>query len=126
VPRTPWARRTVPAPATDVMGAELVVHDALDGAIGLALAPLSSHVTEVRDEFLATTTHDVLQPMTGIKVGIQTARRELAGPSREIAKVDRLLNRAESEVDRLTALVTSLANASRITLGTISSWKLKP
>ena len=68
----------------------------------------------------------VLQPMTGIKVGIQTARRELAGPSREIAKVDRLLNRAESEVDRLTALVTSLANASRITLGTISSWKLKP
>jgi len=79
VPRTPWARRTVPAPATDVMGAELVVHDALDGAIGLALAPLSSHVTEVRDEFLATTTHDVLQPMTGIKVGIQTARRELRG-----------------------------------------------
>jgi signal transduction histidine kinase len=61
------------------MGAELVVHDALDGAIGLALAALSSHVTEVRDEFLATTTHDVLQPMTGIKVSIQTARRELSG-----------------------------------------------
>jgi signal transduction histidine kinase len=107
------------APATDVMGAELVVHDALDGAIGLALAALSSHVTEVRDEFLATTTHDVLQPMTGIKVSIQTARRELAGPSRDLAKLDRLLNRAESEVDRLTALVTSLANASRITLGNL-------
>ena len=64
--------------------------------------------------------------MTAIKVGIRTARQELAGPARDIAKVDRLLNRAESEVDRLTALVTSLANASRITLGTISSWKLKP
>ena len=66
------------APAGDVVGAELLVHDALDGAIGLALAALSVHLDELREEFLATTVHDVQQPISVLKGVMQLALRELA------------------------------------------------
>jgi signal transduction histidine kinase len=102
---------------SDVIGAELVLHDALDGAIALALAALATHLTEVRDEFLATTVHDVQQPLTGIKASIQLTRRLLAAPTPEWHRVDHTLARAQAEVDRLAVLIRTLADASRISLG---------
>jgi len=101
----------------DAIGAELLIHDALDGAITLALEALTSRVEEVRDEFLATTIHDIRQPITGIKGNVQLARRRLAGPDPDVRNVDDLLRRAELQTDRLLQIVATLADASRLALG---------
>ena len=50
-------------PTTDVIAAELVVNDALDGAVTMGLTALVERVEEVREELLATTIHEVRQPL---------------------------------------------------------------
>lgn len=103
--------------AGDIIGAELVIHDALDGAITLALSALTRRVEEVRDEFLAGTVHDVQQPITGIKGNLQLARRLLTRSEPDVRRADELLGRVEAQADRLARLVSQLANASQVALG---------
>ena len=64
-------------PTTDVIAAELVVNDALDGAITMGLAALQERVEDVREEFLATTIHEVRQPLAAIKGQAQLAARAI-------------------------------------------------
>ncbi len=104
-------------PTGDVIGAELLVHDALDGAISLALSALSRQVEEMRDEVLATTVHDIQQPMTTIKVNQQLALRALGRPQPDVARAIDTIRRAEAEMDRMVALLDGLADASRLALG---------
>jgi len=105
------------APTGDVVGAELLVHDALDGAIALALAALTVHLEELREEFLATTVHDVLQPIAAMKGNVQMAIRQLAQPDVDVGKVAGLLQRAVAETNRMSFLLETLSDASRLTLG---------
>jgi signal transduction histidine kinase len=105
------------APTGDVVGAELLVHDALDGAIALALTALSVHLEELREEFLATTVHDVQQPIAAMKGNMQMAIRQLGQPALDPAKVASLLQRAVAETNRLSLLLGTLSDASRLTLG---------
>src|SRR5205807_1166502 len=70
-----WAHLRDTVPASDVVGTELLVHDALDGAITLALHALTAHIEEVREDFLATTIHDTLQPLATIKGFLQFIAR---------------------------------------------------
>jgi signal transduction histidine kinase len=105
------------APTGDVVGAELLVHDALDGAIALALSALSVRLEELREEFLATTVHDVQQPITSIKGGVQMAIRQLGQPDFDLPKVTAILRRVESETNRMSLLLGTLSDASRLTLG---------
>lgn len=111
------ARLDGDAAIADVVGAELVIHDALDGAITLALEALTRHVEEVRTEFLATTAHDVLQPVTGVKGQLQLVERALSRPEPDIGRAIELLHRAGGQIDRLTRLVRALAEASQLALG---------
>ncbi len=104
-------------PTGDVIGAELLVHDALDGAISLALSALSRQVEEMRDEVLATTVHDIQQPMSTIKVNQQLALRALGRPQPDVARAIDTIRRAEAEMDRMVALLDGLADASRLALG---------
>jgi signal transduction histidine kinase len=104
-------------PTRDVVGAELLVHDALDGAVALGLTALTERVDEVREEFLATTLHDVRQPLTTIKAAIQLALRGLARPAPKLEQIMDALHRAEAATDRMLALLTTLADASRLALG---------
>jgi signal transduction histidine kinase len=104
-------------PTGDVIGAELLVHDALDGAISLALSALSRQVEEMRDEVLATTVHDIQQPMTTIKANQQLALRALGGPQPDVARAIDTIRRAEAEMNRMVALLGGLADASRLALG---------
>jgi signal transduction histidine kinase len=105
------------APPDDVVGAELLVNDALDGAISLALSALSLQIEELREEFLATVVHDLRQPITTIKGHDQLALRRLAGNTPDLERAADLLNRAEAETDRLGRLVSQLSDASRVALG---------
>ena len=101
----------------DAVGAELLVHDALDGAISLALAALTRQIEELREEFLATLVHDLRQPTATIKGHQQLVLRGLAAPVPDIARTRDLLGRAQAQSDRLGRLVDQLADASRVALG---------
>jgi len=105
------------APTGDVVGAELLVHDALDGAIGLALAALSLHLDELREEFLATTVHDVQQPISALKATVQLGIRELGRPNADLGKVATMLRRVDVEISRMSLMLGTLSDASRLTLG---------
>jgi signal transduction histidine kinase len=105
------------APPDDVVGAELLVNDALDGAISLALSALSRQIEELREEFLATVVHDLRQPITTIKGHHQLALRRLIGDTPDLERAADFLNRAEAETDRLGRLVGQLSDASRVALG---------
>jgi signal transduction histidine kinase len=105
------------APTGDAVGAELLVHDALDGAIALALTTLSVHLDEMREEFLANTVHDVQQPITAIRINVQIAIRQLGQPDADMAKVAAVLRRVDAETNRMSHLLGTLSDASRLTLG---------
>ena len=107
-------------PTGDVVAAELLVNDALDGAITLALTALSVHLEEMREEFLATTVHDVQQPITTIKGNLQLALRRLDKPSVDLAAVADVLRRAEAETNRMALLIGTLSDASRLKLGLLA------
>ncbi|MDQ3700748.1 MAG: RsbRD N-terminal domain-containing protein, partial [Chloroflexota bacterium] len=104
-------------PACDLMGAQLLLHDAFDGAMGVAVAALANRVEEVREDFLATSMHDVRQPMSTIKLSLQFALRLLTLPQPETAPAADALRRAEGETSRMVTLLSTLADASRIALG---------
>jgi signal transduction histidine kinase len=105
------------APASDILAAELLVHDAIDGAIGLALTALGRHVEEVRQDFLATTIHDVAQPLATIKARVQLAVKQLGRGEPAIAQAVSGLQGVAGDVDRLTRMLMGLADASRLALG---------
>jgi signal transduction histidine kinase len=115
-----WAYLDDVVPTGDVVGAELLVHDALDGAITLALHALSTHVEEVREDFLATTVHDTQQPLTSIRGFHQLIARALDRPEVDREQLQDYLRRANVEVDRMAVLLTTLAEVSRLTLGRLS------
>jgi signal transduction histidine kinase len=98
----------------------MLVNDALDGAITLALETLTRHVEEVREDFIATTIHDVQQPLSGIRGYVQLARRDLGRPDPEPVRVDEMLGHAEDAVDRLRRLLATLADATRLALGRLT------
>jgi len=50
-------------PTSDVIGAQVMLNDALDGAITVGLGALTARLEAVREDFLATTVHEVRQPM---------------------------------------------------------------
>jgi signal transduction histidine kinase len=101
----------------DLVATELLVHDALDGAIGPALAALGRDLDKLREEMLATTVHDVQQPITGLKDRLQLALRTLSAPATDAERVAKMIRRAEGEADRMSALVASVRATSRVALG---------
>lgn len=108
------------APTSDIIGAELLVHDALDGATTLALAALTAHIEEVREDFLATTVHDTQQPITTIKGLAQLAERALRRPEPDVQNALDKMQRIAAEADRMSELLTTLGDVSRLTLGRLS------
>jgi signal transduction histidine kinase len=103
--------------APDVLGAQLLVHDALDGASAIGLSLLSREVEEVREDVLATTLHDIQQPVTAIRGNIQLALRYLRTSNPDPVRIGDILRRADAETDRIVALLGALNEVSRLALG---------
>jgi signal transduction histidine kinase len=108
------------APSSDVVGAELLVNDALDGASALALAALTDRVDRVREEFLATIVHDLRQPLTKIRGYAQLAGRNLDRPAPDLPRVKGELSRIVDATDELQALLSVLVDTSRTALGALT------
>jgi PAS domain S-box-containing protein len=66
----------------------------------------------VRDEFLSIASHELLTPITALSGQLQLANRRL--DRGDLARVPELLRHAEGQVDRLTRLVKTLLDVSRL------------
>ena len=110
-------------PTADVVAAEALVNDALDGAISLALESLGRELEQLREDVLATTIHDVQQPMATLKGRLQFAERVLSRPEPDVERATAMLRQADAEVDRISRLLASLGEASRVALGRL---EMKP
>jgi len=107
------------APSSDIVGAELLINDALDGASALALTALTERVERVREEFLATIVHDLRQPLTKIRGYAQLAVRNLDRPAPDLSRVSGGLTRIVAATDEMQALLTRLVDLSRTALGAL-------
>ena len=114
--RTIWEHLPDDVPARAAGLAEIFVHDALDGATKFSLTALVRQIEEVREEILATTMHEVRQPITSIKGSIQLARRGLAAGATNLAGAVESLARAEVATDQMMVVLNRLDYVSRLAL----------
>ncbi|MFP5386926.1 MAG: ATP-binding protein [Bacteriovoracia bacterium] len=81
------------------------------------------HALSVRDEFVATASHELKTPLTSLKLQIQMFQRGLE-KSPEVSfkeeKVQGLLDKNIRQLDRLTRLVDDMLDISRIRTGKLS------
>jgi signal transduction histidine kinase len=116
------------SPTTDVVGAELLLHDALDGAVFLALSALNEHevareraesalrderiaVASERDAFFATLGHDLKSPLISASAIAQLLQHQTARGrvdpeqlAERLASISAALRRGALRVDELMDL----------------------
>jgi signal transduction histidine kinase len=107
------------APTGDVVAAEMLINDALDSAITQGLAALTDYVQQLREEFLATTVHDVLQPLTAISGEAQMLARLLSKTASDPARLRTGVERINASAKRMTAMLEVLTDMSKIALGSL-------
>ena len=107
-------------PTGDVISAELLVNDAIDGAITVGLAALTSRIEEIREDFLVATIHDIRQPITTIKGLVQLSHRYLSRENPEILRARTALTDIATQVDQLNGTIDYLIDVSRAALGQLS------
>ena len=113
----------------DLMAAELLIHDALDGAISLALISLTAYVESAvaqlrgrldeQDSFLASVAHDLKTPLASLKGTAQLLQRRVARDcALEVAEqIQTRLARIDATADRMSRIIDELLDLSRLQLG---------
>lgn len=104
-------------PATDVVASLALVSDALDGAATIGLGALSGRIEHLREAFLATTLHDVRQPITLVNGSLHLAHRWLVAPEVDTARVRESVADALSATTELMAMIDTMSDASRVAVG---------
>lgn len=104
-------------PASDVVSGLTVVNDALDGAATVGLTALTDRVATIRESFLATTVHDVRQPITLVEGSLHLADRWLRADTVDVDRLRETVRDALSATSELVAMIDTLSDASRIALG---------
>ncbi|MDQ6674000.1 MAG: HAMP domain-containing histidine kinase, partial [Chloroflexota bacterium] len=72
---------------------------------------------EFREDVMATTVHDLQQPITTLKARLQLALRHLGSGAQDVDRFAGMLNQAVAETDRLAAMLLTVTEASRVALG---------
>lgn len=106
-------------PAGDIIAALAVVDDALDGATTLALATLTERIETVREEFLASTLHDVRQPITLVEASLALAVRWVRRQPLDLDRLAETLDGALYATQEMNQLLETLADASRLAMGAV-------
>lgn len=104
-------------PASDVVAGLALVGDALDGAATVGLAALSGRIESLREAFLATTLHDVRQPVTLINGSLHLAQRWLEAAESDRDRLRETVGDALSATTELMAMVDTMSDASRVAMG---------
>ena len=103
----------------DIVGAIALVNDAIDGATMLALSALTERIETVREEFLASTIHDVRQPITLIEASLVLASRWVRQTRPDVERMADTLDGALYATQEMSQLIDTLADASRVAMGAV-------
>ncbi len=103
----------------DIVAAIALVNDAIDGATMLALSALTKSVETVREEFLASTIHDVRQPITLIEASLVLASRWVRQAPADVDRLTETLDGALYATQEMSQLIDTLADASRVAMGAV-------
>ncbi|MEP7379844.1 MAG: HAMP domain-containing sensor histidine kinase [Chloroflexota bacterium] len=103
----------------DVVSSLALVNDALDGATTVALSALTDRIEIVREDFLATTLHDVRQPIVVIQGSLMLAARWVRKDPLDLAQLTETLDEALVATQEMSHLVETLADASRAAIGAL-------
>ncbi|HEY3116473.1 MAG TPA: ATP-binding protein [Chloroflexota bacterium] len=106
-------------PTSDIIGAMLLIDDAIDGAISVALSSLDSYIEEMRAEVLGSAVHDLRQPLTAMRSSLGVAAKALGQPNKNLDLSAKAVRLAEAGTERLAMLVATLADASRVASGRV-------
>ncbi len=79
----------------------------------------TQEAVRLRDEFLAIASHELRTPLTPLRLGVQRAIRLLQGEQPPTEEVLARLTVTDRQVVRLTRLVESMLDMSRLTRGTL-------
>jgi signal transduction histidine kinase len=99
-----------------------LIHD-FASRIGLALdnarlLQRSHRAIQIRDEFLSVASHELLTPLTALQANVQSLiRQRRAGEPVDPERLERGLDIADRQVQRLTRLVRELLDVTRIESG---------
>jgi signal transduction histidine kinase len=104
-------------PTSDVLATQLLLNDAIDGAIGVGLNSFVQVIEELKEEFLLTVAHDLRNPLTSLKATAQLLARQVSSPPPDLRRLHEGLLQIDAQADRLAAIVTELLDASRMRLG---------
>ena len=105
----------------DAVAGITLVGDALDGAATVGLTALSDRIETVRESFLATTLHDVRQPITLVEGSLHLADRWLAEPAPDTARVNEAVHDALLATTELVTMIDTLSDASRVAMGALDA-----
>ncbi len=109
------------APASDVVAGLAVVGDALDGAATIGLTSLSDRIETLRESFLATTVHDVRQPITLVEGSLHLAERWLSAEPIDTARLQESVGDALVATGELVAMIDTLSDASQVAMGALNA-----
>ena len=107
--------------ATDVVVGLVIVGDALDGAATVGLSALSSRIETLRESFLATTLHDVRQPITLVEGSLLLADRWLGASDFDPTRLAEIVRDALVATEELVAIVDTLSDATRVAMGELDA-----
>lgn len=103
----------------DVVSSLAVVNDTLDGATTLALSALTDRIEIVREDFLATTLHDVRQPIVLIQASLVLAARWIRREPLDLVQLTETLDGALVATHEMSHLIETLSDASRAAMGAL-------
>ena len=109
------------APASDVVAGLAIVGDALDGAAAIGLASLSDRIETLRESFLATTVHDVRQPITLVEGSLRLAERWLQASPVDTDRLTESVADALAASGELVAMIETLSDASQVAMGALDA-----
>lgn len=101
----------------EVVAGIAVLDDALDGAATIGLSGLSERIESLREGFLATTLHDVRQPITLVEGSLHLAQRWLADEAPDLPRLRETMADAISATTELIAMIDTMSDASRVAMG---------
>ena len=105
------------APTGDVLAAQLLLNDAIDGAMGVGLDYFVRAVEEAKEEVLLTTAHDLRNPLTSIKGTAQLLNRRITRARPDLEQIREGLVQIDQQANRIMVLLGELLDASRVRLG---------
>ncbi len=105
----------------DAVAGITLLGDALDGAATVGLTALSERIETVRESFLATTLHDVRQPITLVEGSLHLADRWLTDGATQTERVAEVVSDALLATRELVLMIDTLSDASRVAIGALDA-----